>query len=126
MECVDLDNLRFAVRESEDFWTFCQITSLPLLNLYDGKPEELINAYRQNAKANNILVADELNKSHSIISYTIDLSLDYEEVRHRYRNKFSKEYPHDWRFISCEDIFLQESSEEIARNVLRQNPHYYE
>lgn len=126
MECVDPDNLRFAERMSEDSWTFYQITNLSLLNLYEGRPKELIDDYRQNSKVNDITVVDELNKSHSMVSYTIDLSLENQKVQNRYREKFSNEYPNDWKFLSCEDIFLQESSEEIAHNVLRQNPHYYE
>lgn len=126
MECVDPDNLRFAERMSEDSWTFYQITNLSLLNLYEGRPKELIDDYRQNSKVNDITVVGELNKSHSMVSYTIDLSLENQKVQNRYREKFSNEYPNDWKFLSCEDIFLQESLEEIARNVLRQNPHYYE
>lgn len=125
MKCVDPDNLVFAEKESEDAWTFYQITNLKILERFQSDPEKLIAAYNQPTEIGNS-VSDELNKHYSVVSFTVDLSRENEDVRVNYKKELAGIYPDDWGFLSCEDIFQQEATESIIKNVLKQDPHYYE
>ena len=126
MKCVNPDNLTFAERLSDNAWTFYQITSLSLLKLFEGTPEQLIEAYNSNSTVNDVEVFAELNKSHSVVSFTVDLRRENADTIDTYKNRFADTVPDDWKYLACEDIFIQESSDSIAENILKQDKHYYE
>jgi len=121
MKCIDPDNLVFAEQVSDDIWTFCQITNLSLLRIYNGCPEKFTHDVYVNER-----VSEELRHSYSITSFSVDLSNESEKYVERLKNKFYKNNHKDWKFLSCEHIFHEDAAEDIINNILIQNPHYYD
>lgn len=121
MTCVDPDNLVFAQRVSDEAWTFYQVTNLDLLESFEGQPERLIYAYNglKDTRA-------ELNKSYSMVSFTVDLARENRVDGRTQKERYEEMYHDDWKYICCEEIFRENAVESIIENVLKQDPHYYE
>lgn len=126
IRCVNSDNLLFAEKESDSACTFYQVTNLKLLNEFSGKPNDLICAYKNKSKVNGVNVFAELNSSYSMVSFTIDLTCENSNDVEKYKSKYQDKSNNRWKYLACEDIFIQESAIDIAENVLKQEPHYYD
>jgi len=126
MKCINPDNLLFAEQISDDAWEFSQITNLKILDEFEGNPDELITAYKSKLEVNGIDVFNELNKTFSTVSFVVDLTIENLSTVDGYKAKLLKNYPKNWKYMACEDIFIQDSVNSIAENVLKQEPHYYD
>lgn len=121
MKCVDPDSLRFAQKESDGVWQFCQITNILINSIFEGNPEGLIAAYKHNKIVNGVDVFVELNKSYSMISSTVNLVDEDKSTLEEYKKEFGSASKEDLEYLCCEHIFLEDSEESFAENLFEQN-----
>ena len=121
MEGVDPGSLRFAQKESDGVWEFCQITNILINSIFEGNPEGLIAAYKHNKIVNGVDVFVELNKSYSMISSTVNLVDEDKSTLEEYKKEFGSASKEDLEYLCCEHIFLEDSEESFAENLFEQN-----
>lgn len=121
MKCVDPDSLRFAQKESDGVWQFCQITNILINSIFEGNPEGLIAACKHNKIVNGVDVLVELNKSYSMISSTVNLADEDKSTLEEYKKEFGSASKEDLEYLCCEHIFLEDSEESFAENLFEQN-----
>lgn len=121
IKCVDPDSLRFAQKESDGVWQFCQITNILINSIFEGNPEGLIAAYKHNKIVNGVDVFVELNKSYSMISSTVNLVDEDKSTLEEYKKEFGSASKEDLEYLCCEHIFLEDSEESFAENLFEQN-----
>lgn len=121
MKCVDPDSLRFAQKESDGVWQFCQITNILINSIFEGNPEGLIVACKHNKIVNGVDVLVELNKSYSMISSTVNLADEDKSTLEEYKKEFGSASKEDLEYLCCEHIFLEDSEESFAENLFEQN-----
>ena len=121
MKCVDPDSLRFAQKESDGVWQFCQITNILINSIFEGNPEGLIAACKHNKIVNGVDVGVELNKSYSMISSTGNLADEDKSTLEEYKKEFGSASKEDLEYLCCEHIFLEDSEESFAENLFEQN-----
>lgn len=105
MKCVDPDSLRFAQKESDGVWQFCQITNILINSIFEGNPEGLIAACKHNKIVNGVDVLVELNKSYSMISSTVNLADEDKSTLEEYKKEFGSASKEDLEYLCCEHIF---------------------
>ncbi len=121
MKCVDPDSLRFAQKESDGVWQFCQITNILINSIFEGNPEGLIAACKHNKIVNGVDVLVELNKSYSMISSIVNLADEDKSTLEEYKKEFGSASKEDLEYLCCEHIFLEDSEESFAENLFEQN-----
>lgn len=102
--CTDPDELQFACQENEHCWWFIQVIDARILDLYEGKPDDLAKAYKEGLIVGGIDVRRAINGI-STISASIDL-YDYteKEIKNSYHS-FDYSDDLDDIFLKCECLF---------------------
>lgn len=105
MKCVDPDSLRFAQKESDGVWQFCQITNILINSIFEGNPEGLIAAYKHNKIVNGVDVFVELNKSYSMISSTVNLVDEDKSTLEEYKRNSEVHQKKTWNIYVVSIFF---------------------